>query len=106
MSPSITQPSSLPSHDLVHPPIDDCVDPMQPLPALTSSITGVLPPANQFPIVICKVMHSARNLHPICNFLSFHWLLLPFYAFASTLSFVLVPNTIREGLLILGGNTQ
>lgn len=75
---------------------------MHPLPTPTSSTIEVLSLIDQFPIPICKGMRLTRNSHPIYNFFSYYLLLLHFYVFVSTLSFVSIPNTIREALSNLG----
>jgi len=54
------------------------------------------------PIALQKGMRSTRNpsLHYIA--LSYHRLSLPFYTCLSSLSFVTIPNIVREALAHLG----
>ena len=53
-----------------------------------SSPASVPPPPNDLPIAIRKDTRSTCNSHPIYNFLSYHHLYLPYFAFVSILSFV------------------
>ena len=50
------------------------------------------------PIAIQKGTRSTSNPHPVYNFLSFHHLSLPYFAFVSTLSYVSTPKSTSEAL--------
>ena len=63
-----------------------------------SSLAHVPQPSDDLPIAIRKGTRSTSNLHPVYNFLSFHRLSLPYFAFVSTLSFVSTPKSTSEAL--------
>ena len=63
---------------------------------LQSYPTLVLPLSDDLPIAIWKGTRSTSNPHPVYNFLSFHRLFLPYFAFVSTLSFVSTPKSTSE----------
>ena len=63
-----------------------------------SSPAPVLQPSNDLPITIWKGTRSTSNPHPVYNFLSFHRLSLPYFAFVSTLSSVSTPKSTSESL--------
>ena len=55
-------------------------------------------PSNDLPIVIRKGTRSTSNPHPVYNYLSFHHLSLPYFAFVSTLSSASTPKSTSEAL--------
>ena len=61
-----------------------------------SSPTLVLPLSDDLPIAIWKGTRSTSNPLPVYNFLSFHRLFLPYFAFVSTLSSVSTPKSTSE----------
>ena len=63
-----------------------------PSPALISQ------PSNDLPIATRKGSHSTHNPHLVYNFLSYHHLPLPYFAFASTLSSISTPQRTSEAL--------
>ena len=63
-----------------------------------SSPAPVPQPSDDLPISIRKGTRSTSNPHPVYNFLSFHRLSLPYFAFVSTLSFVSTPKSTSEAL--------
>ena len=63
-----------------------------------SSPTPVPQPSDDLPISIRKGTRSTSNPHPIYNFLSFHRLSSPYFAFVSTLSSVSPPKSTSEAL--------
>ena len=63
-----------------------------------SSLAPVSQPSDDLPIAIQKGTCSTSNPHPIYNFLSFHHLSLPYFAFVSTLSSVSTPKSTSEAL--------
>ena len=63
-----------------------------------SSPAPVPQPSDDLPIAIRKGTRSTSNPHPVYNFLSFHCLSLPYFAFVSTLSCVSTPKSTREAL--------
>ena len=63
-----------------------------------SSPTSVPQSSDDLPIVIRKGTRSTSNSYPVYNFLSFHYLSLPYFVFVSTLSFVSTPNSTSETL--------
>ena len=67
-----------------------------------SSPTPILQPSDDLPIVIRKGTHSTSNPHPVYNFLSFHRLSLPYFAFVFTLSSVSTPKSTSEAISHLG----
>ena len=67
-----------------------------------SSPTLVLQPSDNLPIVIRKGTCSTSNPHLVYNFLSFHCLSLPYFAFISTLFSVSTPKSTSEALSHLG----
>ena len=117
MPPSIPNvlsiPLVLPSPDFPSPPIDVVTQPLQvytrrprppPGPRVDSSIMSQSSPApvlqlsNDLPIAIRKGTRSTSNPHPVYNFLSFHRLSLPYFAFVSTLSSVSTSTSTSEAL--------
>ena len=54
--------------------------------------------SDDLPIAIRKDTRSTSNPQPLYNFLSFHCLSLPYFAFVSTLSSVSTPKSISEAL--------
>ena len=106
-------PLVLPSPDFPFPPTDVVTRPLQvytccPCPptgprvdsSLTpkSSLAPVLQPSDDLPIAIWKGTCSTSNPHPVYNFLSFHRLSLPYFAFVSTLSSISTPKSTSETL--------
>ena len=65
---------------------------------MPNSMTPVFPSLVDLPIAIRKGTRSSRNPHPICNFLTYHCLFSPYYAFISTLSFVSFLKVEHEAL--------
>ena len=63
-----------------------------------SSPAPVPQPSDYLPIAIQKGTRSISNPHSIYNFLSFHHLSLPYFAFVSTLSSVSTPKSTNEAL--------
>ena len=63
-----------------------------------SSPAPVPQPCDDLPIAIRKGTRSTSNPHPVYNFLSFHRLSLPYFAFVSTLSSVSTPKSTSEAL--------
>ena len=57
---------------------------------------------DDLPISIQKCTCFTRNPHPVYNFLSYHRLSLPYFAFVSTLSYVSTPESTSEALSHLG----
>ena len=55
-------------------------------------------PSNDLLIVIQKGTRSTSNPHPVYDFLSFHHLALPYFAFVSTFSSVSIPKSTSETL--------
>ena len=106
-------PLVLPSPDFPSPPPDVVTQPFQVYtrrphpptePRVNSSLMLQSSPAlvpqlfDDLPIAIRKDTRSTSNPHPIYNFLSFHRLSLPYFAFVSTLSFVSTPKSTSEAL--------
>ena len=106
-------PLVLPSPDFSSPPIDVVTRPLQvytcrprppPGPLIEASPMPQSSPApvpqlsHDLPIVIRKGIRSTSNPHHVYNFLSFHHLSLPYFAFVSTLSFVSTPKSTSEAL--------
>ena len=103
----------LPSPDFPSPPTDVVTRPLQvytprPRPPtgphvdsslMPQSSPALVPqPFDDLPIAIRKGTCSTSNPHPIYNFLSFHRLSLPYFAFVSTLSSVSIPKSTSEAL--------
>ena len=63
-----------------------------------SSPAPVPQPFDDLPIAIRKGTRSTSNPHPVYNFLSFHRLSLPCFAFVSTLSSISTPKSTSEAL--------
>ena len=64
-----------------------------------SSLGPVFPqPPDDLLIAIRKGTRSTCNPHPIYNFLSYHRLSLPYFAFVSTLSSIFIPTSTSEAL--------
>ena len=106
-------PFVLPSPDFPFPPIDVVTRLLQvythhPRPPTgprvdssimsQSSIALVPQPSDDLPIVIQKGTRSTSNPHPVYNFLSFHRLSLPYFAFVSTLSSISTPKNTNDAL--------
>ena len=101
----------LPYPDFPSPPTEVMTQPLQVYTRRSRPLTGPLvesssmPPSSfapvpqpsyDLPIAIQKGTCSTSNPHPVYNFLSFHRLSLPYFAFVSTLSFVSTPNNTSE----------
>ena len=65
---------------------------------LCRSPAPVLQLSDDLPITIWKGTRSTSNPHLVYNFLSFHRLSLPSFAFVSTLSSVSTPKSTSEAL--------
>ena len=106
-------PLVLPSLDFPSPPTDVVTRPLQvytrrPCPSTgprvdsslmpQSSPAPVPQPSDDLPISIRKGTCSTSNPHPVYNFLSFHRLSLPYFAFVSTLSSVSTSKSTSEAL--------
>ena len=106
-------PLVLPSLDFPSPPPDVVTHPLQVYtrrlrpptgPRVDSSLMPQSSPApvpqlsDDLPIAIRKGTRSTSNPHPIYNFLSFHRLSLPYFAFVSTLPSVSTPKSTSETL--------
>ena len=63
-----------------------------------SSPAPVPQPSDDLLIAIQKGTCSTSNPHPVYNFLSFHRLSLPHFAFVSTLSSVSTPKSTSDAL--------
>ena len=63
-----------------------------------SSPAPVPQPPDDLPIAIRKGTRSTCNPHPVYNFLRFHRLSLPYFAFVSTLSSISTPKSTSEAL--------
>ena len=63
-----------------------------------SSLAPVPQSFDDLPIAIWKGTRSTSNPHLVYNFLSFHRLSLPYFAFISTLSSVSTPKSTSEAL--------
>ena len=63
-----------------------------------SSPAPVPQPSNDLPIAIRKGTCSTSNPHPVYNFLRFHRLSLPYFAFVSTFYSVSTPKSTSEAL--------
>ncbi|RVX09716.1 Retrovirus-related Pol polyprotein from transposon TNT 1-94 [Vitis vinifera] len=72
--------------------------PADSLPILSTSPSLALPSPDDLPIAIQKGTRSTRNPHPIYNFLSYHRLSSPYYAFVSVISSVSLPKSTHEAL--------
>ena len=79
-------------------PRTDTKPPPNSSPMAPSSMTPVLSSPADLPIVVRKGTRSSRNPHPIYNFLTYHRLSSPYFAFISTLSSVFLPKTMHEAL--------
>ena len=66
------------------------------MPSLSPVSVPQLP--DGLPIAIRKGTCSTCNTHPVYNFLSYHRLSLPYFAFASILSSVSIPTSTSEAL--------
>ena len=106
-------PLVLPSPDFPSPPPDVVTRPLQVYtrsphpptgPRVDSSLMPQSSPAlvpqssDDPPIAIRKGTRSTSNPHLVYNFLSFHRLSLPYFAFVSTLSSVSTPKSTSEAL--------
>ena len=90
----VTRPLQVYTH-CPRPPTGPCVDSSL---MSQSSLASVPQPSDDLPIAIRKGTRSTSNPHPVYNFLSFHRLSLPYFAFISTLSFVSTPKSTSEAL--------
>ena len=63
-----------------------------------SSLAPIPQLPDDLPIAIRKGTRSTFNPHPVYNFLSFHRLSLPYFAFVFTLSYVSTPKSTSEAL--------
>ena len=97
--PSLQEPSSPPLQTYHRRPRPDTTGPpsdSQPLSA--PLVAPIQPPPESPPIAIHKGIRSTRNPHPVYNFLSYHRLSTPYYAFVSSLDSVSIPKTTDEAL--------
>ena len=66
---------------------------------MPSSSPALVPqPPDDLPIVTRKGTRSTCNSHPVYNFLSYHRLSLPYFAFVSTLSSISIPTSTSEAI--------
>ena len=66
---------------------------------MSPSSPALIPqPPDDLPISIWKGTRSTCNPHPVYNFLIYHRLSLPYFAFVSTLSSVFIPTSTNEAL--------
>ncbi|RVW57733.1 Retrovirus-related Pol polyprotein from transposon RE1 [Vitis vinifera] len=72
--------------------------PADSLPIPSASPAPALPSPNDLPIAVRKGTRSTRNPHPIYNFLSYHRLSSPYFAFVSAISSVSLPKSTHEAL--------
>ena len=106
-------PLVLPPLDFPSPPTDAVTRPLQvytrhprpPTRPLTDSSSmppsspALVPlPPDDLPIAIRNGTRSTCNPHPVYNFLSYHRLFLPYFAFVFTLSSVSIPTSTSEAL--------
>ena len=106
-------PLVLPSPDFPSPPTDVMTRPLQvytrrPRPPTRPRVDSSLMPqsspnpvpqsSDDLPITLRKGTCSTSNPHPVYNFLSFHRLSLPYFAFISTLSSVSIPKSTSEAV--------
>ena len=70
----------------------------------SSSAASVLQLPDDLPIATRKGTRSTHNPHLVYNFLSYHHLSLPYFAFVSTLSSVSTPKSTNEAFSHLGWN--
>ena len=106
-------PLVLPSPDFPSPPTDVVTRPLQVYsrrphpptgPRVDSSLMSqsspapIPQPSDDLPIAIRKGTRSTSNPHSVYNFLNFHHLSLPYFAFVSTLSSVSTPKSTSEAL--------
>ena len=106
-------PLVLPSPDFPSPPTNVMTRPLQVYtchphpptgPRVDSSLmpqsspAPVPQPSDDLPIVIRKGTRSTSNPYPVNNFLSFHHLSLPYFAFVSTLSSISTPKSTSGAL--------
>ncbi|RVW27628.1 Retrovirus-related Pol polyprotein from transposon TNT 1-94 [Vitis vinifera] len=67
-----------------------------PIPSASPARLYLLP--NDLPIAVRKDTRSIRNPHPIYNFLSYHRLSSPYFAFVFAISSVSLPKSTHEAL--------
>ena len=79
-------------------PHTDTGPPVDSSPMAPSSIMPVLLPPVDLPTIFRKGNRSSHNPHPIYNFLTYHCLSSPYFAFISTLFSVSLPKTVHEAL--------
>ena len=104
-------PLVLPPPDLPSPPTDVMTRPLQVYTHRPHPLTGPLADSSPMPqsslapvpqlldpIDIQKGIRSTCNPHLVYNFLSYHRLSLPYFAFVSTLSSVSIPTSTSEAL--------
>ncbi|RVW95243.1 Retrovirus-related Pol polyprotein from transposon RE2 [Vitis vinifera] len=72
--------------------------PADSLPIPSTSPAPTLPPSADLPIALRKGNRSTRNPHPIYNFLSYHRLSSPYFAFVFAISSVSLPKSTPEAL--------
>ncbi|RVX10877.1 Retrovirus-related Pol polyprotein from transposon TNT 1-94 [Vitis vinifera] len=72
--------------------------PADSLPIPSASPAPTLPLSADLPIALRKGNRSTRNPHPIFNFLSYHRLSSPYFAFISAISSVSFPKSTPEAL--------
>ena len=72
--------------------------PADSLPLPSASPTPARPVADNLPIALRKGNRSTSNPHPIYNFLSYHRLSSPYFAFVSTISSVSLHKNTNEAL--------
>ena len=72
--------------------------PADSLPIYSAFPTPVLPLADNLPIALRKGNRSTSNPHPIYNFLSYHRLSSPYFAYVYAISFVSFPKNTNEAL--------
>ena len=76
--------------------------PVDSLPIPLASPTPALPLADNLLIALWKGNRSTSNPHPIYNFLSYHRLSSPYFAFVFAISSVSLPKNTNEALVHLG----
>ena len=98
---------TLPTQDIPSPPFQTyhrrprpatVETPSDSLPLSDSPVAPVQSPPASPPIAIHKGIRSTRNPHPVYNFLSYHRLSTPYYAFVSSLDSISIPKTTDEAL--------
>ena len=72
--------------------------PANSLPIPSASPAPALPPSAYLPIALRKGNRSTRDPHPIYNFLSYHRLSSPYFAFVYAISSVPLPKSTLKAL--------